>query len=208
MLKIHREADNLLPVKDLPCFYAFLSGLDLRLTFFKLAKPGECLPSTEFVRWVNSRLRIPGEFNVFSLLQLRYGAEHIAYESFFSLLEEFVSGTHAIDLAIPPQVAEASVPIVIDRTELIRKMQQRPELFLGRRSLTLFMSFLRGDSYAVEYLGVRTVETPKIGSIDAKIKIRLGYPSECDVRQMLLHDSGFDEAGAFEKYCRYLVSGE
>lgn len=83
MLKIHREADNLLPVKDLPCFYAFLSGLDLRLTFFKLAKPGECLPSTEFVRWVNSRLRIPGEFNVFSLLQLRYRAEHIAYESFF-----------------------------------------------------------------------------------------------------------------------------
>jgi hypothetical protein len=145
------------------------------------------------------------EIDAFSIVQLRYGEDALAFRQFFTLLDEFLQlEAYPIAGPVPAMEGVNKVCLTIDRNAWFRAIRLRPALFLGEKSLTALYALLQGDRHALKVAGVVAHEIPSLENVERHIVEKFGYPSGCDARQVLLLHSGFDEGKALEEFFQFL----
>jgi hypothetical protein len=176
--EIRKEPLHFMPEVSLTALLHFWQGYSARCRLEN--RPTEDIlegHGQEFDAWVRERFGVSRSyFNVFSVIESFAANGSEAFETFWTMRNEFLSGCTSPEEVVPVTKPEKHLNLL----ELIRAIRERPGLYLGRCSFRHFYLHIMGDERAWLDCGLAQGEDRRIfsdfkGWVEKK-KNQAGHP--------------------------------
>jgi hypothetical protein len=158
---IRKQPLKYLPEISLSALHFFQSGYWLRCQFEDCSFDDDLNDlSREFDTWIRSRFGLGNStaFNVYTIIASYSANDFEAFHDYFALRDEFLSSASKPVATRKPPVNAERVTLV----QLLKKIRERPPLYLGDTSFRKCYLLLMGDERAYSDMGLAPGEDRKL----------------------------------------------
>lgn len=199
VFEVGSRAEELLPKLDLFVLEAFLAGCDHRLISLRVAPHSVCVSPPGFGGWLSRRFGVR-ERSPTSLMHLRYSNSEVAFREFFEQLRVFLRSGNCDVEEFAVMTGKTAKAADDDSLQTIARVLNRPQAYLGGKSVSLLQAYLRGDGWAAGKAGLDILHSEDANEWKRIVIGELEEFGSENWANALLISNSLDEAKAFESF--------